>query len=93
MRHPPLTKQTLENTYKKCYHDPPTLSTKLKMKSLVITGNYEEFKQETPESWAKDKGRRIVAEVKIDDGIIKVVSLEIQDHKIAKILEEYPENR
>ena len=34
-----------------------------------------------------------MAEVKIDDGIIKVVSLEIQDPKIAKILEEYPENR
>ena len=63
------------------------------MKSLVITGNYEEFKQETPKAWAKDKGGRIVAEVKIDDGIIKVVGLEIQDPKVAKILAEYPENR
>jgi len=34
-----------------------------------------------------------VAEVKIDDGIIKIVSLEIQDPKVAKILAEYPENR
>jgi len=32
------------------------------MKSLVITGNYEECKQETPKSWAKDKGGHIVAE-------------------------------
>jgi len=63
------------------------------MKSLVITGNYEECKQETPKVWAKNNGRPIVAEVKIDDGIIKVVGLEIQDPKIAKILAEYPENR
>ncbi len=63
------------------------------MERLVITGNYEECKQETPKSWAKDKGGRIVAEVKIDDGIIKVVGLEIHDPKIAKILAEYPENR
>ncbi len=63
------------------------------MKSLVITEDYEECTQETPKALAKDKGGRIVAEVKIDDGIIKVVSLEIQDPKVAKILAEYPENR
>jgi len=63
------------------------------MKSLVITGDYEACTQETPKACAKDKGGRIVAEVKIDDGIIKVVGLEIQDPKIAKILAEYPENR
>ena len=34
-----------------------------------------------------------MAEVKIDDGIIKIVGLDIQDPKVAKILEEYPENR
>lgn len=58
-----------------------------------MTGNYEECKQETPKAWAKNKGGPIVAEVKIDDGIIKIVGLEIQDPKIAKILAEYPENR
>jgi len=41
----------------------------------------------------KNRGGRIVAEVKIDDGIIKIVGLDIQDPKVAKILEEYPENR
>ena len=34
-----------------------------------------------------------MAEVKIEDGIIKVIGLEIQDPKTAKVLEEYPENR
>lgn len=63
------------------------------MKSLVITEDYEECTQKTPKALAKDKGGRIVAEVKIDDGIIKVVGLEIQDPKVAKILAEYPENR
>ncbi|MFB3114689.1 MAG: hypothetical protein ACE1ZW_01775 [Nitrospirales bacterium] len=63
------------------------------MKSLVITENYERRTQETPKAWAEAKGGRIVAEVKIDDGIIKVVGLEIQDTKFAKILAEYPENR
>ena len=63
------------------------------MKSLVITEDYEECKQERPKAWAEPKGGRIVAEVKIDDGIIKVVGLEIQDPKVAKILAEYPENR
>ena len=34
-----------------------------------------------------------MAEVTITDGIIKVVELEIQDPKVAKVLAEYPENR
>ena len=34
-----------------------------------------------------------MAEVKVEDGIIKVIELDIQDPKIAKILAEYPENR
>ena len=34
-----------------------------------------------------------MAEVKIEDGIIKVIGLEIQDLKTAKVLAEYPENR
>lgn len=63
------------------------------MKSLVITEDYEECKQKRPKAWPEAKGGRIVAEVKIDDGIIKVVGLEIQDPKVAKILAEYPENR
>ena len=34
-----------------------------------------------------------MAEVKIEDGVIKVNELEIQDPKAAKVLEEYPPNR
>ncbi len=34
-----------------------------------------------------------VAEVKIEDGIIKILQLEIQDPKTAKILAAYPETR
>jgi hypothetical protein len=34
-----------------------------------------------------------VAEVKIEDGIIKVVDLDIQDPKAAAVLAEYPEAR
>lgn len=34
-----------------------------------------------------------MAEVKIDDGIIKVSELDVQDPRAAKILAEYPENR
>jgi len=34
-----------------------------------------------------------MAEVKIEDGIIKVIGLDIQDPKTAKVLAEYPENR
>ncbi|MDA0737426.1 MAG: hypothetical protein O2999_02695 [Nitrospirae bacterium] len=34
-----------------------------------------------------------MAEVKIDDGIIKIIGLDVQDPKVAKILEEYPEAR
>ncbi len=63
------------------------------MKSLVITGDYEESNPDAQRTRIEDKRRSIVAEVKIDDGIIKVVGLEIQDPKIAKILAEYPENR
>ncbi len=34
-----------------------------------------------------------MAEVKIEDGIIKVIELDVQDPKVAKILQEYPPNR
>lgn len=35
----------------------------------------------------------VVAEVKIQDGIIKVVELEVQDPRAAAVLAEYPEAR
>ena len=38
-------------------------------------------------------GGKTVADVKIEDGIIKVTELDVQDPKVAKILEEYPPNR
>ena len=34
-----------------------------------------------------------MAEVKIDDVIIKIIGLDIQDPKTAKVLAEFPENR
>ena len=34
-----------------------------------------------------------MAEVKIEDGIIRVTDLDVQDPKVANILAEYPENR
>jgi hypothetical protein len=34
-----------------------------------------------------------VAEVRIQDGIIKVVDLEVQDIRAAAVLAEYPESR
>jgi len=34
-----------------------------------------------------------VANVKIEDGIIRIKELDIQDGKSAKVLEEYPETR
>lgn len=34
-----------------------------------------------------------MAEVKIEDGIIRVKELDIQDRKAAKVLAEYPEAR
>ncbi|MDD9819976.1 MAG: hypothetical protein OXR07_03755 [Nitrospira sp.] len=34
-----------------------------------------------------------MAEVKIEEGVLKVVELDIQDPKVIKILEEYPPNR
>ena len=38
--------------------------------------------------------RRIpVADVQIDDGIIKILSLEVQDPKAAAVLAEYPQVR
>lgn len=39
------------------------------------------------------EGGRIVAEVTIEDGIIRVKELDIQDRKAAKVLAEYPEAR
>ncbi len=37
--------------------------------------------------------RILVADVQIDDGIIKIVNLEVQDPKAAAILAEYPQAR
>jgi hypothetical protein len=37
--------------------------------------------------------RLIVAEVQIDDGIIKIVNLDVQDPKAAAVLAEYPQVR
>jgi hypothetical protein len=34
-----------------------------------------------------------VADVKLEDGIIRIKELDIQDVKAAKVLAEYPENR
>jgi hypothetical protein len=38
-------------------------------------------------------GRITVADVQIDNGIIKILSLEVQDPKAAAILAEYPQIR
>jgi len=37
--------------------------------------------------------RHIVADVKVENGVIKVADLEIQDPKAAAVLAEYPEAR
>jgi len=37
--------------------------------------------------------RRPVADVQINDGIIKILSLEVQDPKAAQVLAEYPQAR
>ena len=37
--------------------------------------------------------RMLVADVQIDDGIIKILSLEVQDPKAAAVLAEYPQVR
>ena len=42
---------------------------------------------------AGNEGGRIVADVTIEDGIIRVKDLDIQDGKAAKVLAEYPEAR
>ncbi len=34
-----------------------------------------------------------MAEVKIEEGILKIIALDIQDPKVVKILEEYPPER
>jgi hypothetical protein len=41
----------------------------------------------------EDRRRLAVAEIKILDGVIKVMELEIQDPKAAAVLAEYPEVR
>ena len=64
-----------------------------KWKASSLQGITRDINKRRQRRALKIKGGRIVAEVKIDDGIIKVVSLEIQDPKVAKILAEYPENR
>ena len=40
-----------------------------------------------------NQGENTMAEVKIEDGVIKVTELDIQDPKAANVLAEYPENR
>ena len=37
--------------------------------------------------------RKIVAEIQIDDGIIKILNLDVQDPKAAAALAEYPQVR
>lgn len=37
--------------------------------------------------------RTIVADVQIDDGIIKILNLDVQDPKAAAVLAEYPQVR
>lgn len=37
--------------------------------------------------------RTLVADVQIDDGIIKILNLEVQDPKAAAVLAEYPQVR
>ena len=39
------------------------------------------------------QGGLFVAEVKIEDGIIRIKDLDIQDPKAARVLAEYPEAR
>ena len=41
----------------------------------------------------RKQGEHIVADVTIEDGIIRVKDLDIQDGKAAKVLAEYPEAR
>ncbi len=41
----------------------------------------------------QEEGGHIVAEVRIEDGIIRVKDLDIQDDKAAKVLAAYPEAR
>jgi hypothetical protein len=41
----------------------------------------------------RKQGGEIVAQVTIEDGIIRVKDLDIQDGKAAKVLAEYPEAR
>ena len=65
---------------------------KTSKKNLVITGDYEDTPQ-TRQDRDKEHGGHTVAEVKMEDGIIKIVELDIQDPKVAKVLAEYPENR
>jgi len=45
------------------------------------------------ENKRRKQGGHIVAEVTIEDGIIRVKELDIQDGKAAKVLAEYPEAR
>ena len=40
-----------------------------------------------------DKGGNSVADVQIDDGIIKIVNLDVQDPKAAAVLAEFPQVR
>ena len=39
------------------------------------------------------EGRSSVADVQIDDGIIKIINLEVQDPKSAAVLAKYPQVR
>ena len=46
-----------------------------------------------PLLYGMTEGGRPVADVKIQDGIIKVIELDIQDPRAAAVLAEYPEAR
>ncbi|MCA9422673.1 MAG: hypothetical protein KC592_16765 [Nitrospira sp.] len=58
-----------------------------------LTLSHIELHSSLFEGKQEDEGGRIVSEVTIEDGIIRVKELVIQDGKAAKVLAEYPEAR
>ncbi len=84
---------TIRENHEKMLTCTPYTVKKTRMKRLVITGDYEASRRGSQRMRTADKGETIVAEVKMEDGIIKIVDLDIQDPKVAKVLAEYPENR
>ena len=48
--------------------------------------------RETQTGSAFERGKD-VADIKLEDGIIRITELDIQDPKAAKVLQEYPQDR